>query len=308
MHTQSIPSTTTVSLVPTSGIKRFYVRHPIAAFLIQAYAVSWLIFLVPLLGHDGLGILPIPIPPVQLFILLVTMFGLAGSAFTVTAVTGGLTAVRELALRCVRVRAGVQWYLVALFGLLALGLAGVVVQFGIGTLAALPHQWAVLFTGYLPALVISAVIINVMEECAWSGFMFARLQPRFGPVVASLMVAPFFGGIHLPLFFINNALTTGKNPISSFPFVVVLLLVVFSVPWRILADWVYNSTKGNLLLLGLLHSAMDMVAGGVLLANLVPAGTDLTWAIRNAFAVGALLLLIGTRGRLGYRPASPTDQ
>jgi hypothetical protein len=79
-----------------SGLKQWVTRHPVVAYLILAYAVSWSIFLIPLLSKEGIGLLAFDAPPVEVFILLVSLVGLAGSAFAVTAMVDGRAGVRTL--------------------------------------------------------------------------------------------------------------------------------------------------------------------------------------------------------------------
>jgi len=284
-----------------SALKQWVTRHPILAYLILAYAVSWTIFLVPLFSKEGIGIFPYDVPPVQVFILLVSVLGLAGSAFTVTAIADGRAGMRALASRYVRWHVGVQWYLLAVFGLLVVALVGISVVSGLASIGALPHQGSALI-GYLVQVVLVAALVNLWEETGWTGFMFTRLQPQVGALVASLVVAPCFGGIHLPLLFVNDALTTGRVSPEEFPLFVLYLLVLFSVPVRVLAAWLYNNTGGSLLLIGLFHSSLGATTGAVLLPYLVPKGADLTVEIYGAFAVAALLLVLLTRGRLTYKP------
>lgn len=283
-----------------AALRQWIERHPIVAYLILAYAVSWTIFLVPLLSREGLGIVPFDAPPVELFILLVAVVGLAGSAFAVTAIVDGRPGVRALASRYVRWRVGVQWYLFALFGLLATALAGVSVVYGLAPIEALLRQGPLLI-GYLFQIVLVAALVNLWEETGWTGFMFTRLQPRMGALAAALLVAPCFGGIHLPLLFISDGLTTGKFPPSQYAIVILELLVLFSVPVRVIAAWLYNNTRGSMLIMGLFHGSLGAVAGSVLLPYIVPKGANPTYVIYGAFAVLAALIVLVTRGRLSYK-------
>jgi membrane protease YdiL (CAAX protease family) len=285
-------------------------RHPVLAYLILAYAVTWTIFLVPLLSREGLGVLPIAMPPVQLFILLASVVGLAGSAFLVTAVADGRPGVRALADRYTRWRVGVPWYLFALFGLPLIALLGAVVVFGGAALGGFARHWTVVPTLVLPQTILIALLVNLWEETGWTGFVFARLQPRYGAVLASLMVAPAFGGIHLPLFFVDGGLTDGRFPLSRFPFLVLYLLAVYSMPVRLIAAWLFNNARGSLLPIGLFHGALGVAANPAYLSTFVPAGFDPTWMLFGSYAVFALLLVLVTRGRLssppgGLSPAAP---
>lgn len=278
-----------------SALRQWITRHPVLTYLILAYAVSWAIFLVPLFSKEGIGLLPYDVPSVGVFALLASVIGLTGSAFTVTALVDGHPGVRALASRYVRWRVGVQWYPLAIFGLLVVGLVALSVVSGLGPIGALPHQGSVLLD-FLVQLIVGAVLVHLWEDAGWIGFMFTRLQPRFGALVASLIVAPCLGGIHLPLLFMADALTTGRVPPSQYPITILQLLVLSSAPFLVLAAWLYNHARGSLLVITLFHSSLDAADGSPLLANLSYYDAVL------AFAVVALLLVLLTRGRLAYKP------
>jgi uncharacterized protein len=288
------------SLTSSSGLRQWITRHPVVAFLILAYAVCWAIFLVPLLSKEGLGLLSFDIPTVLPFVLLSSIVGLTGSAFAVTALVDGRAGVRALARRYLRWRVGVQWYLLAFFGLPLVALLGISTGYGLAPFQALLHQGPALIS-YVIQVVLVAALVNLWEETGWTGFMFTRLQPRYGALPASLLVAVCFGGIHLPLLFVSGAVTTSKLTGGLLVLGIVELLVLGSVPVRVLAAWVYNNTRGSLLIIGLFHGALDTTTGAVLLPLLVPGGG--TYAeVFGAFAVVGLLLLLLTRGKLGYKP------
>jgi len=248
------------------------------------------------------------VPPVQVFILLVSIIGLAGSAFTVTALVDGRAGVRALASRYVRWRVGPQWYLFALFGLPLIALLGATIVFGVASLTAFARQWSVVLTFVLPQTLLIALLVNLWEETGWTGFMFTRLQPRYGAVLASLLVAPAFGGIHLPLFFIAGGLTDGRFPLSRLPFILLYLLVVYSMPVRLIAAWLYNNAMGSLLPIALFHGALGATASAAFFSTFVPAGRDPDWVFIGSYALFALLLVFLTRGQLAYRPDAPDLQ
>ncbi len=285
----------------SSALKQWITRHPVLAYLILAYTVCWTIFLVPLFSKEGIGLLPYHIPSFLPFVLLASVFGLAGSALTVTAVVDGRAGVRALASRWVRWRVGIHWYLIACFGPLVVTLAGISVVYGLSPIGALPQQGSALI-GYGVQVVVVAALVSLWEETGWGGFMFTRLQPRYGALVAALLVAPCMGGIHLPLLFIPGAVTTTTLTPGLFLFAILELLVLLSVPFRVFAAWVYNNARGSLLILGLLHSSFDATTGAVLLPLLLPKGVDTTAELLVAFTVVAMLLVLLTRGRLAYKP------
>jgi hypothetical protein len=109
--------------------------------------------------------------PVEVFITLYSLVGLVVPAFLVTAVTGDKAGVRDLLGRCLRWRVGVHWYLIALFGLLATTLLGVLPFLGVVPLEILAEKWSLLFTVFLPGVVGPLLLINLWEEIGWTGFL-----------------------------------------------------------------------------------------------------------------------------------------
>jgi membrane protease YdiL (CAAX protease family) len=295
MSTQPRQPTQVAPSDSPSALRQWVTRHPVLTYLILAYAIGWAIFLIPLFSQEGIGLLPYHVPFVQVFALLASVLALTGSAFLVTSLVDGRTGVRALASRYVRWRVGIQWYLLAVFGLLVVGLLALLVFHGFASLGALSQPGSALLA-FLVQLVVGAVVVHLWEDGGWFGFMFTRLQPRFGALPASLLVAPALGGIHLPLLFISDALTAGRFPPSQYPIIILQLLVLSSVPFLVLAAWLYNQARGSLLIIALFQSSLDAVDGSSLLTKLTYYEGVL------AFAVVALLLVLLTRGRLGYKP------
>jgi membrane protease YdiL (CAAX protease family) len=121
----------------------------------------------------------------------------------------------------------------------------------------------------------------------------------YGPLRASLIVAPLFGIYHIPLFFIIGGLSDSPDRLSiaQLPLYLGFLLVVFSGPMRILLTWVYNSTGGSLPVVALFHASINATGGAAILATFF-AGVD-GLLVYAALAVLALVVIVATRGRLG---------
>src|SRR5437773_19296 len=73
---------------------------------------------------------------------------------------------------------------------------------GMAPIEALVANFTSIPTVFVLGVVVLALLGNLWEETSWSAYVTARLQARFGPLRASLIVAPLFGLYHLPLFFI----------------------------------------------------------------------------------------------------------
>lgn len=75
---------------------------------------------------------------------------------------------------------------------------------------------------------------------------------------------------------------------------VIALSVIFT--------WVFNHTQGSVFIAGLLHASID-TPQAVFVSGLVSAATEARLDLTLLVIVGALALLLLTRGRLGYQPS-----
>ena len=283
----------------SSSLKRQIRQRPMTAFLAIVYIATVVSFLPPLLSDIGLGLLPFTLPAVQPFVLLLAIT-IAAAAFVVTAFAGGRGAARALRGDAFRWRVGLQWYLLAVFGLPLAAILGATVVWGSAPLTALARSWPLLFTAFLPQAVLIAILVSIWEEIGWTGFAFPRLQRRYGPLPASLMVNTLQALVHVPLLFIVGGLNDSRIPVGEYPLYLFYLFVA-TIPVRILMSWLYNATGRSLIVVALFHGAMNVTAGTLLMPKLVPT-SDTAW-VYGVFAVCAVLILIATRGRL----ADPGD-
>src|ERR671916_912625 len=267
-------STSTEDRQPASaypGLRGLVARHPATSFLVMAFGFGWTSLIPILLAEYGFGVLPIELP-LTLVQTLATLLGLALPAFLVTAATGGREGVRDLLSRLLRWRIGIRWYLVAIFGLFVAVLLAAVPFLGAAPLEALGQKWGLLFTVFLPGVVLPFLHTNLWEELGWTGYLQSTLQERRGPLLASLIVAPFFALFHLPALFVSGWIMDEGYSLSQFPnaLVQVGVLAVFAVFFRVLIMWLYNVTGRSVLLVGLFHSAFNMVSGQQVMTELVP--------------------------------------
>jgi membrane protease YdiL (CAAX protease family) len=277
-------ATTTATLSRTTTTTGTRSIFPLVAFIALAYALSWLI-LVP----AGLGLLPDSAG----ILAWLAPFGPAMAAFVVTALTGGRPAVGQLLRRMVQWRVGIHWYLLILFGVPLVELLGAFAVLGSLPLDDLAKNWPLIFTSYLPQVLVAVVVIGLAEETGWRGFALPRLQDRRGPLVGTAVLAVVWALWHLP-----NLLFGGWTGASYTLWLVGTLAVAF------VYTWVFNNTGGSILIAALLHAAINMSSGLVL--DLFPGmedafGVQLYGAVAIACVIVALVLVAATRGRLGYR-------
>jgi len=285
-------------------MRTFITRHPIASFLALFYGLGWACFIPSLLGNQGFGVVPADIPVDPFRLLSVVFFALV--PFVVTRIVGGPGSAGQLFRQVRHVRVGPQWYVVAFFGPPAALFVVAVLLKGFAPIQGLAQNVTGIPTAFLLGVFVLALLGNLWEETSWSGFVTARLQARYGPLRASLIVAPLFGLYHLPLFFIIGGLSSSPDrlPIAQLPLYAAFLLIVFSGPMRILLTWIYNATGHSIPVVTLFHASINATGGAAILATYF-AGIDgvLLYA---ALAVFALIVVIATRGRLGLPRADGT--
>ncbi|HEV2743103.1 MAG TPA: type II CAAX endopeptidase family protein [Rubrobacter sp.] len=281
-----------------SPLQRLVVRRPGAAFLVMLYAIAWTVFLPVVLQARGLLALPIDLTEGFAFdavTSLASILGVALPASLVTVLTRGGAGGRDLLGRCLRWRVGLVWYLAALFGLLA-----VVVLIGSALsdpspLEVLTEKWPLLFTLFLPEVLVPFLTIQLFEEAGWTGFLQDTLQERRGPLVASILVAPAFVLQHLPILLMDAGIG-----LSSL--IIVGALVVVAVFFRVVVTWLYNGSGRSVLVVALFHSAYNSAWGTGdhrFTGELIPGPTAALIPI-GVVALAAVAVAVLSRGRLAY--------
>src|SRR5919199_4382130 len=227
-----------------SGVKRMVLRRPLAAFFVLAYAGAWIVLLFPVLSRSGLGLLPFPSPvPTLLFFIPAAIAGPTIPAFVVTRMVEGKEGTRKLRRRILGWRLGPHWYLIALFGVPAAYFLAASVVFGAAPLDALIEKWPLLFTSYLPNVLVLVLLVSVWEEIGWTGFALPRLQERYGPLLASVILGVLWALWHLPAYFVSGQVVDHKVGFGDLDRLLYLLplLVLMAIPSRVVMTWFYNN-------------------------------------------------------------------
>jgi uncharacterized protein len=275
------------------GIKAMLARHPLVSFFVIAYAGTWLFELPYVLSEYGAGLLPTR-SPVLLWTTPVSIFmGPFLSAFIMTGVTEGREGVHRFLRRFVLWRVGFRWYLFVIVGIPVIAVLSVVVipgvlgsYQGLGALAPLSVLGIYVYVFFLGGA--------LGEEPGWRGFALPRLQSMHGPLVGSLILGPLWALWHLPLFL------TPWNVLSTFN---VVVFVLATTCLAIMYTWVFNNTKGSVLMAILIHASFNGFVTGIL-GQLFPAPILEDYGllpILGGFGAFAVVLVALTRGRLGYQ-------
>ncbi len=149
-------------------------------------------------------------------------------------------------------RVPVRWWLIVLFFIAALDFLGYGIMLAFGRElrpwpgADLPGASWALFV--LRSTLFTLLVVAVGEEIGWRGWMLPELQKRYSPLRSSIILGLVWGFWHFPLFF-NGAFSGTPDGIIEY---------IFLGPFKaILYTWIYNRTRGNLLLVMVLHTASN---------------------------------------------------
>jgi membrane protease YdiL (CAAX protease family) len=178
------------------------------------------------------------------FILAAVLFGLALPAAFLTHREGGVPAVRALLRDCVRLPSAWWWLPLAAF---ALPVATWTTGAAMGGAQPLDRG---LVRFYVLDLIIGAIVINIWEEMAWTGFFQRRAAGRWGVVGGALITSLFFTGIHVPLA-LEGVHDTGDLATN------LVALVGVAVGVRLLIARVDVWSGRSLLTVGVLHSSFN---------------------------------------------------
>jgi membrane protease YdiL (CAAX protease family) len=302
--------TRTTRAPAASPFKHLIADRPLRIYFVLAFGLMWL-FVVPLAlsRNQGSGLLAYDISETlgNVLFLLATFSGPTVAALIVTGTTEGRAGIKRLLKRVVQWRVRPQWYLVTLLINLLVWLLAYTALIGPQLLIAAVTHWPLLFTTFLPLMAFGIIIPSIAEEPGWRGFALPRLQQRHGPILASLILGALHGLWHLPAL-----MTVYFGPLPQANIVPFMLTAAFAT---VIYTWVYNHTGGSILLAILLHAASN--AATQWLSTLVQTAglaepkaglggylASSGWINVIAYSLVALLLIVATRGHLGYRPAA----
>ena len=231
----------------------FLKRHALVAGIGLMFLLTWPIDL----AHSG--ILPLQVPfPVYLFL----GWGFVAAALIMTALTLGKAGVVALLKRVLIWRVGWGWFFIALLLYPTILFCSVLISAAITqTSLDFSDVFAHRIFGAsasLPIFIVPFFLVDAIsngEEIGWRGYVLPRIQANHSAFVASLIVGVIWGFWHLPKFL---------APGNTSPF---WLFMIRTMAAAVVYTWLYNNTKGSLLLTTMLHAAANTAGVFLPIAN-----------------------------------------
>jgi len=253
----------------------FRLHRDLAVFFLLTFALSWAIE-VPL-ALQAQGVIR-PVFPMGLHYL--ASFGPLVAAVIVTLVTRGARGVAAMLSGLGRWKVRPVYWLVAVAAPCVVFLVIILVtrlaQGEWPSVEALGQPDYLPALGIIPTLLLWTVTFGVGEEVGWRGYALPRLQADLSAFSASMLLGAFWAVWHLPaLFYRDTYLEMGL-------LVIPMLLTVAAVGSTVYT-WMYNGTRGSLLLLVVLHGLFDFFSvwpAGVIGPGMVMTVLLVFWAIR----------------------------
>jgi uncharacterized protein len=195
--------------------------------------------------------------------------------------------------RIVLWRVGLRWYLFAFIGVpLVMTLGTILVPGGLASLQFLGP-------GYVLTYLVTFIAVLIIggplgEEIGWRGFALPRMQPLQGPLVGSIILGLLWGLWHLPQFMVPTWADSsgGSSPLAIVKF------CIFAIAAAIILTWVFNNTKGSVLMAILVHTSID---APFLPYSVLLGPSEAMNSMLLGLGAVALVVVALTRGRLGYQ-------
>ena len=256
----------------------WFARHRIGAFLTLAFGLSWWPWPLALVHPDSVAMLA---------------FGPVVAAVLVTGLADGRTAVVSMARSVVRWRVARSTWAAAAIGPFALAALTGVLSTASGIVEASDVRDTLAWSTWLavPLLMLSTGLLGgpLFEEVGWRGFLVPHLQRRHPALWSTAAIGSVWATWHLPLLITEPS---GQRP--PFPF------TVWVIAQAILLTWLYNTSRGSVLIAIVFHTAAN-TAGRLLLEPLVDEASFLAvwWLMAATYVTAALVVIWRTSGHLG---------
>jgi len=273
-------------------------QRPLVSYFVLAYLLSWLLWVPLAIVFNGLTE-----PPEELLLLFfVGVYGVSAAGIIMTRVVEGKGSIRKLLRRYIDWRVGFQWYVVMFFTMPVLLVAAMAIYALQGNAIGRfePGAWPLALLGAIPAVLFGPL----GEEAGWRGFALSRLQDKYGAFWSSILLGIVHTFWHAPLFWLPVGTPISGGPVTLVRVASFLSMVTIGT---FVYTWVFNHTRGSMLMAVLLHLSFN-TADGTMFAMFPDLSEavryHIQWELGNIpgwIIVVLLLILFGT-ARLSRKP------
>ena len=264
---------------------------------IQRYSIALFFVLALLLGAGIIYLVAEGIIPSELFLLAALSSSIAG--ILITAVEDGKAGLKLMWHRLIiwRVKIG-YWLFVLIFLLLAFMLGSAINPLFNGDPIDFNNMQPI--WGFIPLFIVFVIVAGIGEELGWTGFLTPRLQTRYSALTVSLIRAVLVCIWHLPLFiysslgspsFADLHYSGWISQLGLLPSLVIFTLL-FLIPWSIYSTWIFNNTRGSILLVAVLHGSEVWVAYWMVSTGIDPANFGNWWGYGVVLIATAVAIVL----------------
>ena len=298
-------------------------KNQLISFFILAFILSWLVYLIPefssislfgvalaaiiisainkpqIIGKHNLKrwitfLITFIITLIALYVISptysLTIIEIIISSFIVAyIISGGLSnvkGVRELLSKLYIWRVNVKWYI---FVIIIVPIIYFLISIISDLFSGQPVQFQYTISGLIPFFIFTLFLNSFEEEIGWRGFALPHLQNHYSPLIASLILGVIWTIWHFPNY-IPQLLSEGVIIFT----ILCLAKFLLIIPITFIYTWVYNHTRGSLLLVILLHAIGNFSVGLVLSPTLTSFTGLIIFDVINGiiFSIIAVTIII----------------
>jgi len=214
------------------------------------------------------------------------------AAIVLVLIEGRKGGLRELLSRALIWRVGIQWWAIALFFMIVPSVASLYLYNLLGGPAV---DWSGLKPLYtvIPDFIFLTIAAGIGEEFGWRGFLLPRLQTRYNALASALIVGFAWATWHIPLFFIEGT-SQYEQGMQSGLLLAILGYSAFVIANSVLFTWLFNNTRGSVLLAAVFHGASNTWAVYLGMGN-SPFGGILTLMALSVLITAVIVVVAGAK-------------
>lgn len=214
------------------------------------------------------------------------------AAIVLVLIEGRKGGLRELLSRALIWRVGIRWWIIALFYMIVPSVTALYLYRLLGGPAV---DWSGLEPLYkvVPMFVFLTIAAGIGEEFGWRGFLLPRLQTRHNALVSGLIVGVAWATWHVPMFFIEGT-SQYEHGLAGGLLPAILGYSAFVIVQSVQFTWLFNNTKGSVLMAAVFHGASNAWAGYLGIGN-IPFGGILTLAALSVLITAVIAAMAGAK-------------